>query len=97
MNFDDNITFTGSLTDDDIITSVTKDNGEQEDEETEEIENVTARETKIIVRKLQTFFEAQDSTPQNTVDSLASVEKNIDGCIVNLRKQTKITQYFTKM
>ena len=35
VNFDDNITFTGSLTDDDINTSVTKDNGEQEDEETE--------------------------------------------------------------
>ena len=35
VNFDDNITFTGSLTDDDIISSVTKDNGEQENEETE--------------------------------------------------------------
>lgn len=100
VNFDDNITFTGSLTDDDIITGVTKpqDNGEQEDEKTEEIENiVAAREAKIIVRKLQTFFEAQDSTPQNTFHSLASVEKNIDGCILNLRKQTQITQYFTKM
>ena len=95
MNFNDNITFTGSLTDDDIITSITKDNVEQEDEEIENV--VTAREAKIIVRKLQTFFEAQDSTPQNTFDSLASVEKNIDGCIVNLRKQTKITLYFTKM
>ncbi|XP_046807522.1 tigger transposable element-derived protein 4-like [Lucilia cuprina] len=67
-NFDDNITSTGSLTDDDIITSVTKlqDNGEQEEEETEEMESiVTAKEVKIIIGKLQTFLEAQDSTPLN--------------------------------
>ncbi|XP_037811648.1 tigger transposable element-derived protein 6-like [Lucilia sericata] len=68
VNFDDNITSTGSLTDDDIIISVTKlqDNGEQEEEETEEMENiVTAKEAKIIIGKLQTFLEAQDSTPLN--------------------------------
>ena len=96
MNFDDNITSIGSLT----VTSVAKPqyNGEQEEEETEEMENiVTAKEAKIIIGKLQTFLEAQDSTPLSTFHSLASVEKYIDDCIRKSRKQTKITQYFTKI
>ncbi|XP_065356173.1 tigger transposable element-derived protein 6-like [Calliphora vicina] len=100
VNFDDNITSTESLTDDDIITSVTKqqDNADQGEEDTEEIETIiSAKEAKIIVGKLQTFLEAQDSTPLSTFNSLASVEKNIDDFIRNFRKQTTITQYFTKI
>ena len=55
MNFDDNIASTGSLAEVDSISSVTKlqDNGELDEEETEKIESiVTAKEAKIIIRKL---------------------------------------------
>ncbi|XP_053960349.1 tigger transposable element-derived protein 6-like [Anastrepha ludens] len=74
VTFDDDVSATGLITDDNIVDSVLNRNTVDIVEEDEEVENViTAKEAKQMVEKLQTFFEAQEAITKNAFDSLASV------------------------
>ncbi|XP_054745683.1 tigger transposable element-derived protein 6-like [Anastrepha obliqua] len=68
VTFDDNVSTTGLITDDDIVDSVLNRNTVDTVVEDEEIENIiTAKEAKQMVEKLQIFLEAQEAIPKSAI------------------------------
>ncbi|KAK9885671.1 hypothetical protein WA026_012433 [Henosepilachna vigintioctopunctata] len=93
---DEGVAVTGTMTDDDILDSLTNDEDAPSDEDHEEEEpaDVTSKEARATVRTPSMFLEKTRDVPDSVFSSIVSFENMIDKRVANSFKQKKITDFF---
>ncbi|KAK9885443.1 hypothetical protein WA026_010939 [Henosepilachna vigintioctopunctata] len=93
---DEGVAVTGTMTDGDILDSLTIDEDAPSDEDYEEEEpaDVTSKEARATVRTPSMFLEKTRDVPNSVFSSIVSFENMIDKLVANSFKQKKITDFF---
>lgn len=103
VSFDDDVAVTGELTDSDIISSVTSTPDENmdviEDDDDEpvcETPDPTLNEARQALQVLKCYFLKKGGLSDSVVKSITELDCSMDLIKITARKQTNITDYFSK-
>ncbi|KAG8310173.1 hypothetical protein J6590_068859, partial [Homalodisca vitripennis] len=96
-NVDEGVSVYGSLSDQDIIATVTSEDilsDDDNDDGMEQPPDITTKEAKAAVNTLRSYLEQSSDVPDNVFSAVVVIENIIDLNFEKSLRQTKITDYF---
>ncbi|KAG8270905.1 hypothetical protein J6590_074554 [Homalodisca vitripennis] len=96
-NVDEGVSVYGSLSDQDIIATVTSEDVLSDDDNDDGMEqppDITTKEAKAAVNTLRSYLEQSSDVPDNVFSAVVVIENIIDLNSEKSLRQTKITDYF---